>query len=591
MPHYSIYFRTPPSLIYTIRAFEFRTTLVFNSYYRGICGLPRNHTPRVNIQKAAMASPTTSITRETLAQWDKEQLIEYILTCNHNSTLSTETTSNTSDTTIPSKRPKLMGAQSSDDSLMNDAKSEQKLKRRTREARPFDMNKYAMRRIALKVAYFGWPYYGFAAQHVGGHGGLSNNNDNSDNNDMEEQQPATTATTKMATELLPTIEGRLIDALTSCRLITDPQNSRYTRCGRTDRGVSAAGQVIALDVRSALPFNSPGTLTKERKTIPSLSEMEEMERDALKELPYVDLLNRQLPEDIRVLAWTPVPDDFDARFHCRWRHYRYYFDGSGSLFVGERDFRNFCRIDASKPSLSFKRHVLSCDVLPLDTNDGTRSQFHVLDMKGTAFLWHQVRCMMAVLLLVGQGLESVDTVRALLDVTDEHQGRGRPGYDMASELPLVLHHCEFDTQIVKWRYATGLPQLLGYARLVDETSSTWHRLYTQWLVCDALQQELNRSIVLSIPSQIDVEACSWQQLQKIRDDIDKSRAFPDTSRSTVDQRLLKALHRADPQRPDVYQGGGDWIRGRRYTPLLTRPTCESYEVKRRKYVDRKANKL
>ena len=29
-----------------------------------------------------------------------------------------------------------------------------------------------------------------------------------------------------------------------------------------------------------------------------------------------------------------------------------------------------------------------------------------MTIKGTAFLWHQVRCMVAVLFLIGQGLES-----------------------------------------------------------------------------------------------------------------------------------------------------------------------------------------
>ncbi|KAL7617024.1 hypothetical protein Lser_V15G00158 [Lactuca serriola] len=29
-------------------------------------------------------------------------------------------------------------------------------------------------------------------------------------------------------------------------------------------------------------------------------------------------------------------------------------------------------------------------------------------IKGSAFLWHQVRCMVAVLFLIGQGLESPD---------------------------------------------------------------------------------------------------------------------------------------------------------------------------------------
>lgn len=37
-------------------------------------------------------------------------------------------------------------------------------------------------------------------------------------------------------------------------------------------------------------------------------------RPPKKNLDYVAMLNRALPNDIRVLGWTPVPVDFSARF-------------------------------------------------------------------------------------------------------------------------------------------------------------------------------------------------------------------------------------------------------------------------------------
>ncbi|RKP10846.1 pseudouridine synthase, partial [Thamnocephalis sphaerospora] len=296
-----------------------------------------------------------------------------------------------------------------------------------KEARPFDMSKYATRRIALKVSYLGWDYYGFAAQN----------------------------------QNLPTVEARLVDALLACRLITDVKTNRYTRCGRTDRGVSAAGQVIALD---EIPWPTPADAAAAEA------------RDAEREIPYLDLLNRQLPSDIRVLAWSPVASDFDARFNCQWRRYRYYFDARGldlermraaaALYVGKRDFRNFCQIDATKPAMNFERHILACNIVPVhsiddvevDANGGNdapptgrdgNARFYALDLRGTAFLWHQVRCMMAILFLVGQRLEPVDTVAAMLDPA---RLAGRPAYDMASELPLVLHHCAFPDDALRWRY-------------------------------------------------------------------------------------------------------------------------------------------
>lgn len=43
------------------------------------------------------------------------------------------------------------------------------------------------------------------------------------------------------------------------------------------------------------------------------------------ELPYVKMLNRVLPQDIRILDWSPAPQGFSARFDCQSRTYRYYF--------------------------------------------------------------------------------------------------------------------------------------------------------------------------------------------------------------------------------------------------------------------------
>ncbi|KAJ0024792.1 hypothetical protein Pint_07845 [Pistacia integerrima] len=74
------------------------------------------------------------------------------------------------------------------------------------------------------------------------------------------------------------------------------------------------------------------------------------------------------------------------------------------------------------------------------------NQLCAIKIRGTAFLWHQVRCMVAVLFMIGQGLES-DEVHsifpyALLDI--ERTPR-KPQYIMAPEVPLVLRSCEFES--------------------------------------------------------------------------------------------------------------------------------------------------
>ena len=66
-----------------------------------------------------------------------------------------------------------------------------------------------------------------------------------------------------------------------------------------------------------------------------------------------------------------------------------------------------------------------------------------MTIRGTAFLWHQIRCIVAVLFLVGRRLEEVDIVAKLLDHKNHSLG-GKPIYQMASDLPLVLWDCQYD---------------------------------------------------------------------------------------------------------------------------------------------------
>lgn len=53
----------------------------------------------------------------------------------------------------------------------------------------------------------------------------------------------------------------------------------------------------------------------------------------------------------------------------------------------------------------------------------------------------QVRCIAAVLLMVGRGEEEPAVVPALLDV---HQTPSKPTYVMASDEPLLLYHCGYE---------------------------------------------------------------------------------------------------------------------------------------------------
>ncbi|SAM09648.1 hypothetical protein [Absidia glauca] len=348
--------------------------------------------------------------------------------------------------------------------------------------RPFTITDYPRHRIALKVAYQGWNYLGFAAQ-------------------------------KDTTQ---TVEHQLFEALDHCKLISPGVDNDYSRCGRTDKGVSGLGQVIALNVRR---YNTPI-------------------------MPYVETLNRVLPQDIRIVAWSPVAPTFNARFDCVSRTYRYMFlrdtldlDAmrlAASHLIGIHDFRNFCKLDPSKQT-NHTRHILSIDIVPCSS----KHQYEVV-IKGKAFLWHQVRYIMSILFLVGQGHEPASIVPELLNI---NHVSARPDYPLASALPLLLHHCEFSPGALNWQQSQARPYRLhqhwhdlGY----EHDVRAWH-----------------------------YHACLQDQDQDQQQDQQQASVQPAST---------------------VTLGAGRYIRTTKYRPLLTRARAESEQLKRQKYHAKLARK-
>ncbi|KAI8990212.1 pseudouridine synthase [Pilobolus umbonatus] len=397
-----------------------------------------------------------------------------------------------------------------------------KRERMKNKQRPFDMSKYTQRKIALRIAYIGWDYIGFATQHD--------------------------------EERVPTVEGKLFKALVDCKLITSIEESDYTRCGRTDRGVSALGQVIALKVRSKKLISDPN---------PELLPPEE-------EIPYIDSLNRMLPPDIRVLAWSPVDEEFSARFSCSSRTYKYYFTKGRmdiekirqgcAYFEGDHDFRNFCKLDPSKNVLSYNRIIKSMTVKPVPyvetggVGDGT--DFYEVELKGTAFLWHQVRFMMSVLFLVGQGLEPPEIIRDLVDI---EKVSSKPDFPMASDLPLVLYDCEFKD--INWTYSFKGDKYDPFPSCLR----TYYHYNEAWTV--QMIRSLTYQAYLTKVSQFPM-------------------VMADQSKRTV---LEYVKNISGP--PTIRLGGGKERRNLSYKSILLRPRSDSDELKKEKYEVRKKRKL
>lgn len=277
---------------------------------------------------------------------------------------------------------------------------------------------------------------------------------------------------------LPTVEGHILDAMHRTKLIpsTDPADCEFSRCGRTDKGVSALRQVISLRVRSLL----------------TPAEQADSAND-VRELDYLHILNQLLPDDMRLyeIALRPT-EGFDARFSCLFRHYKYFFHGNGvdmdrmikasTYFLGEHDFRNFCKVDGSKQITNFRRGVLSASIMRVDGD----ADLYCFDLRGTAFLWHQVRSMVAVLFLVGQKLEEPEVI---LDLLDPEKTPRKPIYEMASDIPLVLYDCEFpEMEWKSFKYADSL------RRLEDRLFSLWHSYWMKFTMVSTMSAMVDQSV-------------------------------------------------------------------------------------------------
>ncbi|KAJ2701025.1 pseudouridine synthase deg1 [Coemansia sp. IMI 209128] len=443
--------------------------------------------------------------------------------------------------------------------------------KRKRPPTRFDFANFPKRKVAFKFSYFGWAYHGLARQ----------------GNALESEEK------RLIESEFPTIEGEVFRALASCKLIEDESSCDYSRCGRTDRGVSGFGQVIALYVRSAGQFITDEQAEAELAKGTDASRITRDEQNGgravllplpERELPYVNMLNKTLPPAIRILAWSPVKAEFDARFSCRSRFYRYFFSEEGldidamkeaaRKYLGQHDFRNFCRLDPAKQISNFERNVLDIDINPVAAQvpfvgegQSAQGRWWQLELRGTAFLWHQVRCMMAILFHVGQGLEEPSIVDKMLDVENMN---GKPEYEMACDVPLVLADCAFDATDVQWIHLRNPGNDFGNMAGLDRAiSNEWGQLNTRAVIASALLQNLRSTAVPMLSETKEraeqLELAPWAQC---RDNVIKSELAT---------------------RSRIVLGGGEIRHVRDYQPMAKRRRADPVHLRNKVWFERKGD--
>jgi tRNA pseudouridine38-40 synthase len=176
-----------------------------------------------------------------------------------------------------------------------------------------------------------------------------------------------------------TVEGDIIRAMKKTRIIVELDEGHFQGSSRTDRGASAIGNVLAFDTD-------------------------------FKKGEILRALNSGV-ENIYFWGITEVKDDFNPR-HASHRWYRYHLDKeldldmlkeASSLFVGEHDFKSFCKKDG-KPT---ERIV---DSITLARNE----EFIQFDVKGQSFLWNMVRRIVSAVVKYAEGEISREDIESAL---------------------------------------------------------------------------------------------------------------------------------------------------------------------------------
>ena len=152
----------------------------------------------------------------------------------------------------------------------------------------------------------------------------------------------------------------------TAQLIPSRELCDWSRCGRTDKGVSSFSQVSSLIIKSRLPKNHAMTcdwkthsdtlIDRKIAQEPNLIVTDDIEN----EINYIDILNNLLPPDIIILSWIPGRPYQEISIRDFHRTFIYYFSdlnlninevkNSCGNFIGLQslhDFRNFCKIQGT----------------------------------------------------------------------------------------------------------------------------------------------------------------------------------------------------------------------------------------------------
>jgi tRNA pseudouridine38-40 synthase len=188
--------------------------------------------------------------------------------------------------------------------------------------------------------------------------------------------------------------------------IEDTKDSFFRSASRTDKHVSAFGNIVAFNTDSS-------------------------KKNILKNLSDEF-------EDIVIFGATDVKDDFNPRY-ANYRNYCYFLDikdldsekiiSASNAFTGEHNFSNFARIESFRDPVRVIENIIF----------SKEGNYLLIDFYAQTFLWNQIRRIVSALVKIGNGkLEKERVVEALCNpdkIVD---------FGLAPAGPLVLKDIVYD---------------------------------------------------------------------------------------------------------------------------------------------------
>lgn len=232
---------------------------------------------------------------------------------------------------------------------------------------------------------------------------------------------------------LRTVEGDILLAMGEVGIDADTARAQFA--SRTDAGVRVLGNVMALTTD-----RPPGEV--------------------------MGGINAKT-SDIWLHSYAEVEGDFNPR-HALSRWYRYLLRDRGhdvealsecaSIFIGEHDFRNFCRPDGK----GTRRAVESISVRELD------DELILVDVTAPAFLWNMVRRLVSAMDQVGLGTITTN------DVVSALEGDGDVDLGLAPPEGLILMDTSYEFQFRRMDDVTRrLRERIGEKRVALALESTF----------------------------------------------------------------------------------------------------------------------